>query len=404
MEHLSSNNLLSDEQYGFRPGRSCATQLLNVLQEWTDYIECNESWDTVYLDLAKAFDKVSHTRLINKIKSFGIDGHVISWLEDFLKNRQQCVSINSKSSSWKNVDSGVPQGSVLGPVMFILYVNDIPEHVKSLVKIFADDTKLYGSASNYTELQNDLDSLVKWAKDWELTFNVDKCKVMHYGQNNNNHEYTMDGKILKSTEDECDLGVIFQKDLKFSKHIATKINKANSILSLLSRSFKYIDKYAFLKLYTALIRPHVEFANVIWYPHLRKDIESIERFQMRATKLIPVIKDLPYEERLRALKLPSLAHRRLRGDAIQTFKIIKKTLMIVTVKNSSRYLSLSNTRGHSYKLEKPRCVTSCALNQFSNRVVNLWNTLPQTVVDAKNVDNFKIRLDKHFPESIKYQY
>ena len=297
----------------------------------------------------------------------------------------------------------MPQGSVLGPVMFILYVNDIPEHVKSLVKIFADDTKLYSSAANYTELQNDLDSLVKWAKDWELTFNVDKCKVMHYGQNNNNHEYTMDGKVLKSADEECDLGVTFQKDLKFSKHIAVKINKANSILSLLNRSFKFIDKYAFIKLYTALIRPHVEFANVIWYPHLRKDIESIERLQMRATKLIPGIKDLSYEDRLRELQLPSLAHRRLRGDAIQTFKIIK-CLDDCNKEKFFKLSTMSNTRGHSYKLEKPRCETNFALNQFSNRVVNLWNALPQVVVDAKTVEEFKILLDRHFPESTKYKF
>ena len=145
MDCLSSNNLLSDEQQGFRSGRSCATQLLNVLQEWTEYIESNEIWDTVYLDLSNAFDKVSHKRLINKISSFGIGGYVISWLKDFLTDRKQGVSIYSNSSSWKCVDSGVPQGSALGTVMFILYVNDTPEQMKSLVKIFADNTgcKLY---------------------------------------------------------------------------------------------------------------------------------------------------------------------------------------------------------------------------------------------------------------------
>ena len=164
-----------------------------------------------------------------------------------------------------------------------------------------------------------------------------------------------------------------------------------------------MDKYAFIKLYTALIRPHVEFANVIWYPHLRKDIESIERLQMRATKLIPGIKDLTYEDRLRKLQLPSLAHRRVRGDAIQTFKIIES----IDHCNKEKFFklsALSNSRGHSYKLEKPRCVTNFALNQFSNRVINLWNALPQFVVDAKTVEEFKILLDRHFPENVKYKF
>ena len=124
---------------------------------------------------------------------------------------------------------------------------------------------------------------------------------------------------------------------------------------------------------------------------------------MRATKLIPGIKDLPYVDRLQKLQLPSLAHRRLRDDAIQTFKIIKS----LDDCNKEKFFTLStmsNTRGHSYKLEKPRCETNFALNQFSNRVVNVWNALPQVVVSAKTVEDFKILLDRHFPENMKYKF
>jgi len=325
MYHLSVNNLLSNDQYGFRPHRSCALQLLHVMEDWTKFIEGSESWDSIYLDLAKAFDKVAHRRLIRKVSAYGIKGNVLAWIENFLSQRRQCVSIKGSTSSWISVESGVPQGSVLGPVLFIIYVNDITDSVSCISKIFADDTKLYAPVTDSGRLQEDLDSLSEWAQKWELAFNVDKCKVIHYGNNNPNQQYTMNNKPLQAATEECDLGVLFERDLKFSKHISTKINKANSILALIKRSFEFMDKYLFLKLYTALVRPHVEFANVIWYPYLKKDIISIEKVQKRATKLVPNLRNSSYEERLKELKLPSLAHRRIRGDAIQTFKIVKNS-------------------------------------------------------------------------------
>ena len=318
--------------------------------------------------------------------------------------REQCVSINGQSSSWQPVVSGVPQGSVLGPVMFILYVNDIPEHVRSLVKIFADDTKLYSATSNTLQLQNDLNSLAKWAEDWELTFNVDKCKVIHYGATNPNVEYTMGGKKLKTVEEECDLGVTFQRDLKFSSHISSKINKATSMLALIKRTFKHLDKYCFTKLYTSLVRPHLEFGNVIWYPYLRKDIERIENVQARATRLVSSLRFLPYKQRLEELSLPSLTFRRLRGDLIQTFKIIKG----IDDCSVDKFFKMSSqaivTRGHSMKIEKPRCTTSFALRQFSNRVINDWNSLPQHVVDVSDTNKFKILIDRHYKDSKMYEY
>lgn len=157
-----------------------------------------------------------------------------------------------------------------------------------------------------------------------------------------------------------------------------------------------------MRLYTALVRPHVEFANVVWYPYLRKDIESIERVQMRATKLVPNLKELPYETRLKELKLPSLSHRRLRGDVIQTFKLVKK-LDDCPLEDFFTFAHY-NKRGHSFKLEKPRCSLSFTLNQFSHRVINVWNCLPQYVVDAETLNSFKARLDKHWQGNMLYQY
>lgn len=403
LDHLDRNSLISNAQFGFRSGRSCILQLIDVMEDWSEYIENDESWDTIYLDFAKAFDSVPHQRLLHKSSAYGIRGNVLSWISDFLTGRRQYVSVKGEVSSWKDVISGVPQGSVLGPILFIIYINDLPEVVSSTVKIFADDTKLYNTDSNNDILQQDLDALCTWADLWQLVFNVMKCKTIHYGRNNQDYQYTMKFEDIESVDEEKDLGVLFQQDLKFSNHISSKVNKANSVLSLILRSFDYIERDSFVLLYKALVRPHVEYGNTIWYPFLRKDIECVEKVQKRATKLVPQLKDLTYTERLKKLKLPTLAHRRRRGDMLQTFKIIKGIENIP----SERFFSVittSTTRGHSFKLEKPRCRTSIRLQQFSQRIINDWNALPEHVVNAIDVNNFKAKLDQYWNHEVMYQY
>ena len=174
------------------------------------------------------------------------------------------------------------------------------------------------------------------------------------------------------------------------------------MLALIKGTFKYLDNHSFLRLYTALVRTHLEFANVVWHPYLRKDIDSLERVQMRATKLVSNLKDLPYELRLKELKLPLLAHRRLRGDMIQTFKLVKR-LDDCPLENFFT-IAHYNKRGHSYKLEKPRCSLSFTLNQFSYRVINVWNSLPQHVLDVETLNSFKARLDQHWQGNMLYEY
>ena len=309
------------------------------------------------------------------------------------------MSVQGGSSSWKEVISGVPQGSVLGPVLFIIYINDLPDIVSSTVKIFADDTKLYNKDSNCDIIQQDLDALFVWSTQWQLVFNVEKCKIIHVGRNNEEYQYTMHFEYIESVEEEKDLGVIFQKDLKFSNHIASKVNKANSTLSLITRTFDFIEQDSFVLLYKALVRPHVEYGNIIWYPFLRRDIESVERVQKRATRLIPQLKDFPYIERLKKMKLPTLAHRRRRGDMIQTYKIIHG---IEDIPSERFFTVVTNvaTRGHNHKLEKPRCKTSFRLQHFSQRIINEWNALPSFVVNSKDVNDFKSKLDSHWNHEV----
>ena len=306
-------------------------------------------------------------------------------------------------SAWAPVTSGIPQGSVLGPVLFVCYINDMPDVVTSLIFIYADDTKIVRKIStedDRRELQGDLNDLIGWTRPWQLKFNAAKCKVMHIGSGNGCRGYTMEecGQLvqLENTTEEKDLGIWFDNKLRFSTHIGNAVSKANKILGLIKRSFVYKDEFVMKRLFTALVRPHLEYGNVIWSPQYKCDVDRIERVQRRATKMIPGFRTLSYESRLQKLDLPSLVYRRYRGDAIETYKYLNGYYAV----DSSAFLPLDpnhhNTRGHTQKLLKRRCRTQRRLNSFGFRVVNMWNNLPDYVVSAPTVNSFKSRLDKHW--------
>jgi len=238
--HLESNNLISGEQHGFVAGRSCVTNLLETLDDWTEIIGSGGTVDVIYMDFMKAFDTVPHRRLLAKIEAHGIQDKVQKWIAAFLSGRQQRVCINGVVSEPASVSSGIPQGSVLGPVLFALYINDLPTKVHGTAKLFADDTKLYTQSDLQdapAALQDDLDRLQKWSDDWLLRFHPEKCKVMKLGKSPSSAEYTMrqttpDGGertiTLEETEMEKDLGVFVDKQLSFKSHISKAVTKANT--------------------------------------------------------------------------------------------------------------------------------------------------------------------------------
>ena len=400
MSHCTDNNIFSETQYGFRYRRGCTLQLLSVLDDWTKAIDSGVPVDSLYLDLQKAFDSVPHKRLILKLEKLGITGSLLCWIKNFLSDRQQRVTLNGFSSDWSDVTSGVPQGSVLGPILFILYVNDLPGVVKSSCKMFADDTKLYkeiNGLKDYEDLQDDVYELCRWTTKWLLFFNANKCKVLHIGANNPKFTYKMVDKNnntvdIKVVEQEKDLGVMFQENLKFDKHISLAVNKANRILGLVKRTFTYMDKSTFLYLYKSLIRSHLDSGDLIWYPVLKRHIRMVENVQRRATRLIPELRNLSYSERLQELNLPTLLYRRKRADMIQVFKIMKG-IDDVPIEDFFQVAD-SSTRGHSLKLFKPRCSKSVRQHSFSVRIIEEWNSLLEDVVSTKSVIQFKTKLDK----------
>ena len=194
MANMTRNNVLSSLQHGFVHGRSCTTQLLEVLDKWTEAIEQGESVDAIYLDFAKAFDMVRHQRLLVKLVGYGMGGKVLQWIAAFPEGRRQRILINGSKSSWFPVTSGIPQGSVLGPLLFAFYINHMPDVVASPIHMFADDTNIFRqmtAQSDQVALQTDLRQLEAWTKKWQLRFNEEKCKVMHLGQYNHHYDYTI---------------------------------------------------------------------------------------------------------------------------------------------------------------------------------------------------------------------
>jgi hypothetical protein len=207
VSYLETNKLLLTSQHGFRKGRSCLTNLLTFLDQVTDGLDRGESVDVIFLDFAKAFDKVPHERLLRKMEAYGIGGEVLAWVREWLRDRKQRVGSRGSWSEWCRVLSGVPQGSVLGPILFLIFIDDLDDGLSSAILKFADDTKIYGRVDCWEDrnrLQKDLERLVDWAEKWQMSFNVGKCKVMHLGRHNLEWNYVMRHQRLKVME-ECDL-------------------------------------------------------------------------------------------------------------------------------------------------------------------------------------------------------
>ena len=213
----------------------------------------------------------------------------------------------------------------MGPLLFVAFINDFPASLKTNCKLFADDSKIYGKAQDDEDcqlIQDDLDTCMEWADRWKMSFHPDKCKAMHLGKSNRKYIYMLGNNMINATSEEKDLGVTITDDLSWSKHISNCVKKANRTLGMIKHTFSYMDKEMFLNLYKALIRPILEYCPQIWNPMLKRDIDKLEKVQRRSTKIVPELKDLPYDERLLKLGLYPLSERRRRGDMIATFKIL----------------------------------------------------------------------------------
>ena len=389
-KYLYENNLLTKEQHGFVRNKSCTTSLLETLDYISASLDAGIPVDEILLDFAKAFDTVPHKRLLAKLKAYGFNGLVLKWIEAFLKNRRQRVVQGEIISDWVEIFSG----SVIAALLFVIYINDLPKELTNVSKLYADDTKILTQVSSnlcVAKLQADLDNAFKWTQKWLLSFNISKCIVMHYGNNNNKSPYLINGKKLTISDTERDLGVIFNTNLKWKNQVITATNKANQMLGRIKKSFAKFDRKLLRSLYLTFIRPLLEFAVPVWSPYLKSDSDNIERIQHRATKLVSSIRHLSYEKRLIALNLTTLSERRKRGDLIQMYKIMHN---LDKLDKCNHFQIINNQlRGNCFKYHKEITKHQHRENFYFNRTANLWNSLPNSITQSPTVNSFKAAID-----------
>ena len=315
MDHYGKNNLINQSQHGFMPKKSCLSNLLLFQEAITSDIDAGQPSDVVYLDFSKAFDLVPKERLLRKLSAHSVRGKLLEWSRDWLTDRRQRVVLNGTESAWMDVLSGVPQGSVLGPLFFITYINDLDSSAADadLVLKFADDTKIIHNVSTEDKsknLQLCLHKLYDWSLKWGMRFNLDKCVTLHTGRNNPTNQYTMNNQPLPKVTFEKDLGVITSANLKPSEQCLKAVKTANRVLGQLTRSFLLRDRHAYLNLYKQHVRCHLEYCIPAWRPWNLGDIEAMERVQKRAVRQIEGLKGKTYEEKLLEIGLESLESRR----------------------------------------------------------------------------------------------
>jgi hypothetical protein len=339
-----------------------------------------------------------------------LKGQIVMWISKFLENRRQRVVQGDIVAEWKSVISGVPQGSVLGPLLFVIFINDMPKNLVNKSKLYADDCKLLAiirSISDSLILQNDINKLSEWCDTWQVKFNDLKCKVLHFGKRNPKYEYKLKVKgsdnwyILESSDCEKDLGVMLSSNLKWGKQVTCAVAKANSILGRIKNSFSYFDVEMAKLVYTVFVRPHLEFAIPVWSPYLECDIKRLESVQHRATRVVKGIKKMKYEDRLKIYGLTDLRTRRERGDLIQFYKYVNKKEEISFVEDI-KFSEAESLEGPAGGLRKDgltyrkELVKNCLQreNFLTNRVADNWNKLPVEVKNAKSLNSFKARIDR----------
>lgn len=389
LDHVAP--ILVDQQHGFVSGRSCISNLLEFMDAVNEIIESGDCVDVFYLDFQKAFDTVSHYRLLIKLQNYGLSEKVLNVISGFLSGRSFNVKVGDCLSETHGVTSGVPQGSVLGPLLFLRYINDLPREIRNSIFMFAYDVKMSARSSTPEINQADIDRLNVWQNLWLLKFNTTdaKCKVMRISKSNPKHTYSLGEVELPAVDSEKDLGVHVNYNLSWEIHIEKFISKAKSCISWVSRSIISRDSHVLKSIYKSLVRPHLEYCVQLWTPlpaHGNwNTILQIEDVQRQYTRLIKGIGLLTYKQRLDKLGLTTLLERRARGDLIETFRIVSGV---------ANYGSNLFTMSHSgLKLINRGPSTSISQGFFSRRVVKYWNKLPNYVKMASSVNSFKHRLE-----------
>ena len=380
LEHAKKHNLISIHQHGFLSDKSVDTNLIEFHSFLNSELDKRKCVDIVFLDLRKAFDTVSHNVLLFRLKQCGINGKIFNWIREYLSNREQFVQINTARSPPVFVSSGVPQGSKLANLLFLLFVNNIPDCVRSQIQMYGDDIKLYSVTDTINNnIQTDLDALSEWTSEMKMNFNLSKCKVMHMGANNPQKKYYMkynDGTEyqIKSVQVHRDLGLFIDNNLTFSEHVDTLTRRAMRIITCMQSRFSFMSTKTFCKYYEMYVRSKLEKFTSIWSSIAKSDKDKIENCQRMATLSVNGMSEMSYSERLKKLKLPTLEHRRLHLDLLQIYRCF----------STKQFDCFPSTR---------RIIVNNELSFLPKRIAYKWNELSDETLMSNNFTIFSSNLE-----------
>ena len=407
LEKIVYNNIvnfitssISPHQFGFLRNRSTLQQLLVFFD--TMFSSPKLQIDVVYLDFCKAFDSVAHSELLLKLWKFGITGNIWSWLRAYLTERIQYVSVGQSLSDSLPVISGVPQGSILGPILFLIFINDLPTIFSSCkVLLFADDAKCLmpiSSKQDCMQLQFDLDRLSEWCHTWSLALNEEKCLVIHFTKSHSSeflNNYSLNGKEISHAHTGKDLGLIVSSNFQWRLHYAKITSSAYKFLGLLRRIFSAaVSTRAKLTLYISLVRSRLLYGSVVWRPHLLVDIKSLELVQRRASKFI-VSPNLDYRQRLIELHLLPLMMEFEIADVLFFVKSLKFPSHHFNVQDFVEFCYAPTRSSTNYKLRHSLRKSNVQSNHYFNRIPRLWNSLPPLDLNL-SISSIKLRIREIF--------
>ncbi|MCG8115263.1 MAG: reverse transcriptase family protein [Candidatus Thiodiazotropha taylori] len=388
--------MLYELQHGFREKRSCETYLIELTEKLVNSISSGKQTDLIQLDFSKAFDKVNHQKLLFILQEYGVSPQILNWTRSFHIGRSQTVVLDGDCSNEVPVTPGVPQVFVLGPLLFLAYINQLPSSISTFqVRLFADNTADYltiTSQSDSAALQQDLDRLQEWEHDWDMEFNPSKCQVLHITRNKDiiMHQYKLCARVLESVSDAKYLGLDLSSDLNFNTHISRATTSANKSLGFLMRNITTLNERVKELAYNAMVRPRLEYASTVWCPHTKTNIDKVEQVQRRAARWVKreysplsgvtaLQKDLVWR---------SLEHRKYDARLITFYKIVHKIVAIELphyIQTPSRF----TRHKHPLSFRQLQVNTDFLKFSFYPQCITLWNRLPAHIATLSDLIQFK---------------
>ena len=402
-KHLAFENILADCQHGFRSQKSCETQLVQFYHDMVSNLDGardrgQKQTDVIIMDFTKAFDKVPHRRLLFKLGYYRIRGSTHKWISSWLSERSQKVVMDGQASDPVPVLSGVPQCSVLGPVLFLIFINDLPDNIRSSVRLFADDCVLYRNIKSPIDcqiLQDDLNSLSQWETDWQMKFNVAKCHSMrvtrHLPDKQILFDYTLHQQKLEQVQSAKYLGLTITDNLDWGQHVSEISCKATKTMGFLRRNLALAPRHTKEVAYKTLVRPQLQYAAPIWNPYHKLQIQEVEKVQRTAARWAcrRWRNTSNVGHMLDELEWPSLEARREQSLTF-FYKIHSGTVSIDKDKFLTPAPNLQRTRAsHDLQYTRYFAYSDALKNSFFPRTIPLWNSLPSSVVSSKTIEEFK---------------